>query len=388
MTSQPSHTLGKLEAEHQTIDELEDAPANADLEFQMEATYVASTTALEGAFATITGIEGDQVGGGPTGGVHVNAAPTGPAVPTGGWSVAFADAFNAPFGSGGGQDGFWYPNKTPAHNGGNPAIDDYADSTNSTAVFNSSQVSQRSDGLHLTTAYSAGRAPASGSYPIANYVAGTVRSYPAGAPNGTGFAFKLGGGVTWCFEMVATSPLNTGETDAAWWGYSDQPGGGSDELDFTEYWGWNNPDVTAVGAGANYSSCPAYITPVTQEQYAHLTAAYDQVSHRWTTVVFPDLTSETYIDDLLVTHTNTAWNLGYNTVSASGILAAPSSGPTTYMGLILSYLTRTPVISSGFTSGSRDWVIRSVAAYQDTPHAGTNMSGGGIAPGTGDLLLS
>jgi hypothetical protein len=49
MTSQLSHTLGELEAEHQAIDELEEP-------------YVASLTSLEAALTTDTGIEGDQVG--------------------------------------------------------------------------------------------------------------------------------------------------------------------------------------------------------------------------------------------------------------------------------------------------------------------------------------
>ena len=49
MPPQPSHTLDELEAEHQTIDELEEP-------------YVASLTSLEAAFTTDTGIEGDQVG--------------------------------------------------------------------------------------------------------------------------------------------------------------------------------------------------------------------------------------------------------------------------------------------------------------------------------------
>jgi hypothetical protein len=49
MTTESSPTLGKLEAEHQIIDELEEP-------------YVACLASLEGAFTTDTGIEGDQVG--------------------------------------------------------------------------------------------------------------------------------------------------------------------------------------------------------------------------------------------------------------------------------------------------------------------------------------
>ena len=41
----------------------------------------------------------------------VNATPTGPASPAGGWHVAFADGFGAQIGTGAGQDNFWYPNE-------------------------------------------------------------------------------------------------------------------------------------------------------------------------------------------------------------------------------------------------------------------------------------
>jgi hypothetical protein len=45
----------------------------------------------------------------------------------------------------------------------------------------------------------------------------------------------------------------------------------------------------------------------------------------------------------------------------------PTSGPNPY---------------PGFSSGTRTFAARSIAVYEDGAHAGLNVSGGGVAPGT------
>jgi hypothetical protein len=88
--------------------------------------------------------------------------------------------------------------------------------------------------------------------------------------------------------------------------------------------------------------------------------------HRYTYVIYPNQSWSLYIDGELQT-----WVGNY------GIAPARNSSDT-QMQLIINYALN----GKDFTSGTRKFLIKSVAVYQDNDHAGSGIVGGGIAPGT------
>jgi hypothetical protein len=284
----------------------------------------------------------------------VNASPTGPPVPTGGWQVAFADGFGAPLGTGPGHDNFWYPNRFCC----NPATNQPGFNGNELEVFNSSQVNVGAQGLELvdTRQQNVGGTGK-------NYVSGTVNTDLPAAPGYNLFKWTPGlGGVKWAFECVCKLPRNTGEEDPGWWS-SDWAW--NDELDFFEFWGWN------TWAKYNLGITWIWATPGGMVQSEHdLGAEFDLSAafHRYTTVINANNTVEEFIDGV-----RQSW-LG------NGGVLGPVSPTVVPMGLKLSNAVRGS--ESKFTSGSRSFDIRSIAVYEDGTHAGLNVIGGGIAPGT------
>jgi hypothetical protein len=97
------------------------------------------------------------------GGSVVNAAPTGPLPPAGGWHVAFADGVGAALGSSAGQDNFWYPNE-----GGccHPYVTAHGNNTNELEGYNASQVHVGASELELVDEYHPNAMPAEGSWPV------------------------------------------------------------------------------------------------------------------------------------------------------------------------------------------------------------------------------
>lgn len=293
-----------------------------------------------------------ETGTADSGGSSVNSAPTGPATPSSGWHVDFADDFNAPLGTGAGQDAFWYPsqpwNATPSNDcNGNNSYE--------TEVYNSSQVNVSGGTLQLTAVYSEDRAPASGGYVQRNYVSGIVTS-PTNVSGYTGFTWTPGDGSTWAFEIVCQWPVNTGELFDAWW--SSTQSGWTDERDFFE----------GKTTHASIDSDWIYVTsPVTQSYYA-TTLGFDPSAamHRYTYEVHSDQSWSTYIDGALQT-----W------VGSNGIAPVESSDDVPMM-LIINYA----LADTTFTTGERTFLVDSVAVYQDQAHAQQSTQGGGIAPGT------
>ncbi len=283
----------------------------------------------------------------------IGAAPTGPAAPAGGWSVAFADGFNAPLGTGPGQDNFWYPNRFCC----SPGSDAKGFNSTELEVFNSSQVQVGSEGLELVDTYQ----PNTGGTGK-NYVSGTVNTDLPSAPGYNLFKWTPGQGEKWAFECVCRLPRNTGEEDPGWWS-SDYPW--NDELDFFEFWGWN------TWAKYNMGVAWIYKTPSSLTESEHdLGEDFDPSAafHRYTTVINPNNTVEEFIDGV-----RQSW------VGNNGVLG-PVSPAVVAMGLKLSNGLRGS--GANFTSGSRTFSIRSIAVYEDAGHAGQAVSGGGIAPGT------
>jgi hypothetical protein len=308
-------------------------------------TGVGSSSGLAGDGGVSSRDAGSRVdsGGAVGSGGHVNTAPSGPSAPAGGWHVDFADDFNAPLGTGSGQDNFWYPSQS-----WNGTLSNNVAGNNSyeTEVYNASQVSVSGGLLSLTATYQVTQG--------GNYVSGIVTT-PVGNPGYQGFTWTPGDGSTWAFEIVCKWPVDTGELFNAWW--SSTQSGWSDERDFFE-------GHHSAGIDTDWIFSTA---PVNQEYYS-TTLGFDPSAamHRYTYVVFSDQSWSTYIDGTLQT-----W-AGNNGISP------PESSNDVPMELIINYA----LDATTFTSGSRTFFVDSVAVYQDGAHAGQSMAGGGIAPGT------
>jgi hypothetical protein len=307
----------------------------------------------------------------------VHAAPTGPGSPQGGWHVAFADGFGAPIGTGPGQDNFVYPNQNACCNA---TQDHHGNNTNELEVYNASQVRVGSNGLELIDKYSPNRAPAEGSYPVRNYLSGTISTFPQYAAGGWHpFAWQPGGGETWAFECNCKLPANSpfSGVDPGWWSTDPQ---WTNEIDFFEEWGWGAGCQTLfqscfTGVVWLYNTRPLQV----EEFYKDLYGMFDPSAafHRYTTVIYPNNTWSEYIDGQLQ-----RW------VGIDGIAPAPPYFNKVSMGLLLSNALRdkTPTTGPnpypGFSSGTRNFDARSIAVYEDGAHAGRNVTGGGVAPGT------
>ena len=290
----------------------------------------------------------------------MSSTPVGPTVPTGGWHVDLADDFNAPLGTSAGQDNLWYPtqswNFTPSNN-----VD--GDNGYETQVYNSNHVSVSGGNLILSASYQNNVAPATGNGSGSdnnnrvqrNYVAGIVTS-PTNMSGYKGFNWTPGGGSTWAFEIKCQFPQNTGELFNAWW--TSSQGTWQNERDFFE----GHTAQSDIDTDWIYNT-----SPFASNYYEHvLNFDPSAATHTYTYVVNPDQSWSLYIDGFLQT-----W------VGSNGV-GPVQSGVNTPMELLMNYaLSRTT-----FTSGTRQFIVNSVAVYQDAPHAGQFTSGGGTAPGT------
>jgi hypothetical protein len=149
-----------------------------------------------------------------------------------------------------------------------------------------------------------------------------------------------------------------------------------DELDFFEEWGWGCEPNTKCVTGVTWIYDTSGLHLI--QSYKSLYSMFDPSAtfHRYTTVINPDNTVEEYIDGVRQT-----W------VGSNGVLGPPPVISPGKMALILTNAlrenTRTgPDPATNFQSGSRTFAIRSIAVYEDGSHAGQNVEGGGIAPGT------
>jgi hypothetical protein len=309
----------------------------------------------------------------------VNAAPTGPGVPEGGWHIAFADGFGAPLGTGPGQDNFFYPNENACCN---PYENHHGDNTNELEAYNGIQDHITPGGLELVNSFHPNAMPAEGSYPVRNYLSGSVSTRPQYEAGGWhGFTWEPGGGETWAFECDCKLPSNYPKysgTDPGWWS-TDKAW--TNEFDFFESWGWNCNPLTSCGFGIAwvYNTSPLH----TEESalYGLISKLFDPAAayHRYTTVIYPNNTWSEYIDGQLQT-----W------VGNAGVAPAPPEFKRVQMSLLLTNAIRDSSGSTGpnpypefSTAGeTRTFDVRSIAVYQDGAHAGRNVTGGGVAPGT------
>ena len=159
-----------------------------------------------------------------------------------------------------------------------------------------------------------------------------------------------------------------------WWAQGD--GAGYNEQDFVEWTNYVNP-----GPGTSLDTVWInHVTSVEQDcpDY-NMTAQTDGLSHRWTTLIDGNAhTVTTFLDGVNPDPTNYPSGFSYPWLA---------TWPNYYLNLILSHALRNPQYpppagqAATFT-GSHDCIVRSVACYQDTPHHGTGIVGGGIALGT------
>lgn len=288
----------------------------------------------------------------------VKSYPVEIPVPAGGWSVAYADGFGFPISKD--HDNTWVPNTVKQAN--EPLAIGQPPNSNNTAVTSSSQVVVDSNGLHLVCIHKSGVGPKANQ----NYLSGCCEgTWPSEEPTGYKcFNWNPGmPGITWAFEIVCKWPVNTGEMDPAFW--SDGPPW-SQEWDFFEGGGWGSQYSPSDGDGG-WEKAGVYTGAVgpTRTVQTIWGLGFDPTTeyHRYTVVIHPDGSFIQYID---------------GKQKASGSTNHPVSG---WAPLILRNDTREYSGQIPF-SGEHIFSIRSVAVYQDTPHAGQGIKNGGVAPGT------
>jgi hypothetical protein len=320
----------------------------------------------------------------PGGGAVVGAVPDGVPVPSGGWSVEYADGFGSPLGTGAGQDNTVYPStKTGSCQGPNEA-------GNELDWFDCSQVATDSGGLELRCKYSPNPSFGNRPYECGAVVTGGITSQPSGYKL---FQFKPAGGQTWAFEIKAQFPPNYGVGDANFW--SADPTWHDFEIDFFESWGFRAPP------GGDWCSADSDQWLMTDPTWGHpngsafttMTQSHENLCadegfdpslavHTYTTVIHPDLTMEEYIDGHPA-HWNGATKMANSPTTLAGI---SSGGATTFGGLIAMNAMKQNSSNPGylpFTSGTTTYRIRSIAVYENTTANGANtINGGTIAPGT------
>jgi hypothetical protein len=294
----------------------------------------------------------------------ISPTPSGPAIPASGWTVDLADDFNNPLGTGADEDNLWYPTQSWNNT---PTTSVNGDNADETEVYNSSQVSVSGGNLVLTAKYQNNAATAvgdgdgTGSNNVQrNYVSGIVTT-PTTQSGYKGFNLTFGDDSTWAFEIDCQWPPNTGELWDAF--ATNSPSTWVNERDFFE--GKSSPSYIDTDW--------IYSTPNTggkKQDFYSQTLGFDPAAamHRYTYVVYPDSSWSLYIDGVLQT-----W------VGTNGIAPIETTDNTPLEVAIDYALSAT---TTGFSTGSRQFLINSVAVYQDTANAGKDTTGGGVAPGT------
>ncbi len=284
----------------------------------------------------------------------VSALPMGPPTPAGGWSVAYADAFGAPIGRGRGDDNTWFPNncsETRNCSGFNQ---------NELEVMNPSAVSVGSQGLRLTCTHTdAAQSPGS-----KHFVCGTLRGQNQGVRGYRFFQWSPGKGQTLVFQAVVKFPPNTGEADPGWW--TNGPPWNDTEVDFLEGYGASSTHTTGWRTDPMYTAW--FAEPHASALKTSFTTDPSQAFHTYTLQLNANNTYSVWIDGELQ-----PW------ASEVGPVKPDLAEKAT---LILSYALRTCPCKSGFTGGTREFDVKSVAVYEDKAHDGVGVYNRGAAPGT------
>ena len=297
---------------------------------------------------------------GPVRELTVSGAPLGPATPPGGWSVAYADAFGAPLGTGRGHDNTWFPNNCTRTTNCPGFNDDEME------VMNPSAASVTPEGLKLTCTYSAKPQYATNvRVRVAkHYVCGMLRGQNGGVRGYRFFTWSPGKGQTLVFQAIAKFPPNTGEADPAWW--SNGPPWNDTEVDFFEGGGASADHTTGWKTDWMYTAWFAPPHPIAIKR--GFAEDPSLAFHTYTFEIAPNNTYSVWIDGV-----PQSW--GTNVGPAKPDLAEQAT-------LILSYGLRECRCTTGFTSGTREFDVRSVAVYEDKAHEGVGVENGGLPVGT------
>jgi len=291
---------------------------------------------------------------GPVRKLTVSSTPTGPPAPAGGWSVVYADAFGAPLGTGRGHDNTWFPNNCARTTNCRGFNEDEME------VMNPRAVTETAQGLKLTCTYTA----AAQSPGAKHYVCGMLRGQNQGVRGYRFFTWSPGKGQTLVFQAVAKLPPNTGEADPGWW--TNGPPWDETEVDFFEGGGASERHTTGWSTDGLYT---AWFAP------PMLTA------NKWGFSEDPSLAFHTYTFEIAANNTYSVWIDGQLQPWATNVGPAHPDR-SARLTLILSYALRECHCTSGFTSGTREFDVKSVAVYEDSAHKGVGIENGGIPVGT------
>jgi hypothetical protein len=267
-------------------------------------------------------------------------------VPSGGWTVAYADGFGASLGIGAGQDNTW---KLDQRDQG------CCSNGNEINAERPEMVSVGSEGLNLRCER---REVVS-----KPYVCGGISGYSGTDPSGyrtPKIEFK---GQTLALEFIAKLPPAHGIADPGMW--MDGSPWTDVEFDGPEAWGYGS------GCKVGWDGCSMgfiWFSPPHPEIRIPTSNALAERLHKYTTRVWPTGSGRyrysVYLDGAL-----------------KGTSPEVTADTITKDDLILTYALRqaTGQERSGF-SGSNSFIVRSVAVYIDGSHGG--VVNGGIAPGT------
>jgi hypothetical protein len=231
-----------------------------------------------------------------------------------------------------------------------------------------SQLTVDQNGLNLNCTYQPG--VASGK----NYACGEVTTSAANQ-----FHFEPGQGQTWVFQMVAKLPPTTGEEDPAYW--ATDPAW-TWEIDCPEFWGWHAGSGGKTWAASNGDGMGFPAVPRTNGGGS----ASGEADAFWAPgglQLAPDAGFHTYTVEMAGT-TFSSWIDGQ--LIKSGLTVGSVGSWAKLMGrLILQHSLRDPTTgnpSPWFTSGTRDFAVRSIAVYEAAADHGANTQNPGVAPGT------
>jgi hypothetical protein len=305
-----------------------------------------------------TGETGTTGPTGPTGETGVvSATPLGPPTPTGGWSVEYADGFTRQIGTAAGQDNTWKLAMNAKGCCGN---------SNEVSTERPSQASVTPEGLKLTCELLS--SPIEGENYDCGGIEGTLCcSLSSKEPPGY-YSPVIGDlkGQTLAFQFTGTLPPNRGQGDPGWW--MDGPPFHESEFDFFELWGWGSEC-----GGATWTKCEGGLGVWFAPPHPELSRVWSPdpslAQHTYTTLLFPASEGRyrygSYID-------------GVPTLGESAEVTPPSEQK---LSLIITYALRASQNGESL-SGSNSETVRSVAVYEDTPHAGVGIEDPGVAPGT------
>jgi hypothetical protein len=334
-------------------------------------TVTATPTSSTSSTATTTSTTTSSTTSSPPTGAVVAAAPTGPATPTGGWAVQYADAFGSCLTDTGTGCSAGYARSdntlspaTRANGAGN---------ANEIAALEPSAVNVTAQGIDL---HCSATANLGDSYTCGAVTGGAYGSNPPGA-----FHWTPAAGVHLVIQAVFQAPANQGNMDPSFWvnGPSDNP-----EVDIPEMWGMNHvPPAGAANTWCGFQlGDPAVpfdsggATGNVQATFCGTGSGDPQIdpskgTHTWT---FDENgnTFTSYVDGHLIganaySNFNSTKGLFKMLLMASMREDPPSGGPRS---------------GYPFPPGGNDLTFRSVAVYEPASANGAGTNGPIIVPGT------